>query len=175
MWQAMGHVSIHPRAFYCQQTRFQPVAQLCDPGRFRLHPESTKLTSLTQSDDGWYIQRSAAHPPLVTAAIHLRRQPHPGITSPDIDGTDALWSIDLMRAECEQIDPIGVYIDRHLPYGLGGIGEEENAMPPGDLADGLYRLDHPDLVVRNHHGDEHRRSTDRSCHFGERVQSLRAH
>ncbi len=66
-----------------------------------------------------------------------------------------------MRGDRHQVDVVLVHVDRNLADRLHAIGVEQDALLAADLADLGHRLNHADLVVGVHDGDENRLVGDR--------------
>src|SRR5258708_16150886 len=60
----------------------------------------------------------------MTAPVHLRREPHPGIFPAHIQGASPFRAIYFMSAESHQVDTILIHIYRDLAHRLSGIREE---------------------------------------------------
>ena len=81
---------------------------------------------------------------------------------PDIERTDALRALELVRGEAHEVGPEGLEIEVDPGRSLDGIDVEDDPtaapQPVRDLGD---RLDRPDLVVGEHDADEDRPVRDR--------------
>jgi hypothetical protein len=84
-------------------------------------------TCLAQSDDAGDVQRAGAHTALVSAAIDLRHQLHPGILPPYVERAHALGAIKLVRRNRREIDIVLDDVERDLADGLHRVGVEEHA------------------------------------------------
>src|SRR5258708_40141276 len=110
----------------------------------------------------------------MTAPVHLRREPPPGMFPAHIQGASPFRAIYFMSAESHQVDTILIHIYRDLAHRLSGIREEDHPMLPGDPADFPDRLDHTDLVIGAHNGNENGSGFDTRLQFRRIDQSLRA-
>ena len=73
------------------------------------------LAGLPQTDEA-APQRAGAHAALVSAAIDLRHQLHPRVLRAHVQRADSLRAIHLVRRKRQQVDLIGVHVDRKLAH-----------------------------------------------------------
>ncbi len=109
-----------------------------------------------QPDDSGNVQRARAHPALVPAAVHLRRDLNARALAANIQRAHALGPIHFVPTERQQVDVVLDHIHRHFAYGLRGVGVQQDALGLGDLADLGNRLDDADFVVGVHDADQNR-------------------
>ena len=92
-------------------------------------------------------QRPRAHSPLLPAAVDERRRlrafAHP-------QGADTFGSVDLVRRQSDQVRP---FRKRETAECLDGVGEHQGSAFVRHARDLAHRLDHPDLVIHEHHRD----------------------
>ena len=142
----------------------QAIAHRSQTYRFRSHFLLAQFAGLAESDDHRHRQSAGAHAALVSAAVHLRGDPHAGVLLSDIEGADTFRAIDLMGRKRHQVDPHILHIDRDFADALRRIAMEEHALFLGDLADFLHRVNRADFIVGEHHGDQDRFVRDRLPH-----------
>mmetsp|Transcript_6707 Transcript_6707/g.14649 ORF Transcript_6707/g.14649 Transcript_6707/m.14649 type:complete len:368 (-) Transcript_6707:290-1393(-) len=75
---------------------------------------------------------------------------------PNVEGADALWTVELVRRDGHQVDAELVHVDSDLANRLRCIDVEEDLALLAELADLLNRLDDANLVVDVHDRDEAR-------------------
>ncbi|KAG6546487.1 hypothetical protein Mapa_012036 [Marchantia paleacea] len=98
---------------------------------------------------------SASDAPLLATSAHLRFNPN-SRSPPQIDGTDSLGTINLVRTDGHQINLHLVDVDGHLACSLGSIRVEKDLMLATYLSNFLDWLYNPNLVVHKH--DRHQSS-----------------
>ena len=86
----------------------------------------------------------------MAAAVDLLGDLHARVAAAHIQRAHALRAVELVAGEREHVDIHRVHVDRDLAHGLHGVGVEEDALLVAELADLRDRLDHADLVVREH-------------------------
>ncbi len=128
----------------------QVVAELLLPGGFGSHLFAADLARLAQANDARHVQRAAAHAALVTAAVDLLGQLNARIAPPHVQGAHSLRSINLVPAQGEKVDVIGLYIYRNLAHRLNGVGVEDHALLTAQLADLPDGLNDANFVVGVH-------------------------
>ena len=77
---------------------------------------------------------------------------------------DALWPVELVCRQREQIHAERTHVDRNLRRRLHGVGVHERAMLVRDRGNGGDRLNRADFVVGVHHGYDRCFSRDRLSH-----------
>src|SRR5260370_28301687 len=106
-------------------------------------------------DDSGYVKRPGAHPALMAAAVHLRRDSHAWSLRANIKCADSLRPVNLVRADRREVDPRLLDVDRNLANRLNGVAMEHDSFFFRDLADLGNRMKRADLVVGPHDRDEH--------------------
>src|SRR3989442_1591833 len=79
-----------------------------------------------------------------------------------LDTANALRHINLVRVNLHDINVLLVHVNRNFAYRLGGVAVEEDAAFTADFADFGDGLQHANLVVRRHDGDQDRLGVDRA-------------
>ena len=130
----------------------QPVAEGLHPGALLSHRGQCDLARFAQTDDAGDVVRARALAALLRAAVQIRGKPD---SLADVERADALRPVELVAREREHIHAQFPDVDGHLADRLRGVRVEENPLLPGDPADLRDRLNHADLVVRVHDGDQH--------------------
>ncbi len=90
------------------------------------------------------------------AAVEERLKPDLGIAPADVKSADPFGPVDFVCGQAEQIDGVGMDVERYLADRLGGIGVENDAAlvaEPADLGD---RIDRTDFIVGGHDRDQDR-------------------
>src|SRR5580658_9429707 len=132
----------------------EAVAKPAQPDRFFLHLLLANLASLAEADDTRHVQRAGTHTALVAAAVDNGGKLHARIAPANIQRADALRAINLVAADGQQVDVVFLHVHRNLAYSLHAVHGEENAVFLGDFADFGDRIDHTNLVVGVHDGDQ---------------------
>ena len=96
----------------------------------------------------------------MAATVHLRLQTHPRL-APDVERTDALGTVGLVRRETHQVHLELGEIDLYLAGGLRCIDVKDHTLFAADLADLCNRLHHSDFVIHKHHRHHDGVRTDR--------------
>mmetsp|Transcript_10996 Transcript_10996/g.16409 ORF Transcript_10996/g.16409 Transcript_10996/m.16409 type:complete len:425 (+) Transcript_10996:543-1817(+) len=161
--------AIHRHVIHTREDPFpQPVPQPFHMGHVPLHFLLGDGAGGSKARDKRVRQRAAAQAALLPSAAEDRLQAH-AWPAPHVERADPLRSVDLVGGDGHEVDVQVVDEDRHLADGLGGVDVEEHLPLAADLPDLRDRLDHADLVVRVHHGDE------RSLRRDRRLQRLQVH
>src|SRR5688500_10442521 len=95
-----------------------PLAVGDEAMTFALHLALGDLTRLPEADDAGDVERPTAHPALMAAAVHLRRQLDPRVPPPHVKRADTLRTVNLVAGDRRQVDVHRLYIERHLPEAL---------------------------------------------------------
>src|SRR5262249_50335414 len=103
------------------------------------------FTSLAQADDAGNVQRARTHASLMATAIDNSGELHARIAATDVEGADALRSVNLVAADGQQVDVVLLDVDRNLANRLNAVHGEEDSALFGDLSDLGDRIDHPNL------------------------------
>src|SRR5260370_29608470 len=149
------------------QARPQPIAQSTEPLRFFGHLLLSKLAGLAQSDDAGDVERAGTHTALVAAAIDDGGKLYTRGAPPNVQRAYTLWSVDLLRGKVRQVDIVLLHLHRDLADRLHAIHSQDDAVFLGALADLRHRIDHANLVVGGHDGDQNRLRRNRLPHvFG---------
>ena len=85
---------------------------------------------------------------------------HLGRQSQSVSGNkraDPAWATKLVRRNGHEVDPELGKTDRNLAQRLHGIGVQESIVAAANLRDPTYRLDHPRLIVCQHHAHQRRK------------------
>ena len=138
----------------------QLLAQLVRPLRLFGHELLRQLHRLAEADDPRDVQRPAAHPALVAAAIDDGSDADARLAA-DPERADSLGTVDLVGRQGSQVDLHFLHVERHLAHALHRVDVEEHALLAGHLAEFRDGLQGPDLVVREHDRDEDRLVRDR--------------
>ena len=91
-----------------------------------------------------------------------------------VQGAYAFRGIELMSRQAEQCDARALDIDGDFAYGLGCVGVKQNLVPFAEGADRFDGLNHADLVVGHHYGDEAGLRTEAPGQFVEADQAVGA-
>ena len=90
----------------------------------------------------------------MAAAVDLRGDLHARIAPANIERAHALGAVNLVAGEREHVDVVGDHVDRNLAHRLHRVGVEDDALLMAELADFADGLQHADLVVGGHDGDQ---------------------
>ncbi len=134
--------------------RMQPIPHDREPRSVGRHFLLAEFASLPESHDQRYRQRAGSHTTLMSTPIHLSCDADTRILFSDIEGADALGSVNLVGAERHEIDAHLLHVDRDLAHALGRIAVKQDALFFCDLSNLLDRVDRPDFVIGEHDGDE---------------------
>ena len=141
------HASIARMAFSSlSRSRRTSVCSFVKAGRGQLHGQP-------HADEKSHVDRAAPPAAHLLATVQERRDPH---ALPDVQAADSLGTVELVRAEGQEIHRRFLHVHGDLPHGLHGIRVEEDALLPAqrrELPDGK---DETRLVVRPHDGDKRR-------------------
>src|SRR5205823_984935 len=114
--------------------------------------------------DGGYVQSAAAHAALVAAAVDDRGHANAWLAAYP-QRSDALRSVELVRADGDQIHLHLLDVEGQLANALHGVAVEQDPLLLADGADLGNRLHRPDLVVREHDRDQDRLVRHRVAHL----------
>jgi hypothetical protein len=103
--------------------------------------------------------RTGAPSHLVARAVDQGFQVRSGA---DVQRANALWRVDLVTSEGEEIDAELVHVRCDFTSRLSGVGVEERAVLTGDPRARFNRFDRPGLVVRMHDANEKGIAADRA-------------
>mmetsp|Transcript_36948 Transcript_36948/g.119180 ORF Transcript_36948/g.119180 Transcript_36948/m.119180 type:complete len:498 (-) Transcript_36948:48-1541(-) len=160
--QDLGHAVVHP-----------PVQALYVT-LVMLHLLHSHLGGLAEADDDGRRQCTAAHAALLAPAVDDRAQADAGL-APDVEGADALGAVHLVGGDGHQGDVHLGHVDGDLADALGAVGVEEDAFVLADLANLIDRLQHADLVVHVHDGDQSGVWADRLLQLLQVDEAIGAH
>ena len=121
-----------------------------------------QLDGFSEPDDAGDILGPCPAPALLAAAVDQVVDLH---AFPDVEGADTLGAIELVGGEGEEVDVLGLHVDRHVADDLDGIGVEGHLVLPCNRTQFRDRLDRADLVVGVHDGDQDRLVRDRLFEF----------
>mmetsp|Transcript_37344 Transcript_37344/g.73230 ORF Transcript_37344/g.73230 Transcript_37344/m.73230 type:complete len:541 (-) Transcript_37344:11-1633(-) len=126
-----------------------------DPGEVVRHVRAGDLAGRAEAHaqgvgEGAGTQAAFLSPPREDG---LEPDPRP---SSDVQGPDPLGPVHFVSAEAHHIHFHLVDVDGHLSQHLRAVRVKEHLVLPAHLADRLYRLQRPDLVVHRHHRNEAR-------------------
>ena len=121
---------------------------------------------LAESDDARDVERSRSHAALVTAAVDDGGDAHAGLAT-DPESADALRPVHLVGADGDRVHLHLLDVEGHLSESLHGVAVEQDALLAAEGTDLGDRLDGPDLVVREHDGNEDRLVGDRCAQLVE--------
>ena len=128
----------------------QSFPQLEQPACLVVALAHRDLGRQTEPHNQRHRHRPAPQPALVPPAVDERFEPDLGIAAANVKSADPFGTVNLVRGQAEQVDDVGLDVERYLADRLGGIGVEHNAAivtEPADLGD---RIDRPDFVVGGH-------------------------
>src|SRR5688500_10507150 len=103
----------------------------------RVAPPVRSLQGETEPDDAWHVLGSPAPTLLLATASLLEVERRPPA---HIQQTHALWSVELVRRQREQIDAESIDMQRQHARSLHSVGMQRNASVSGNrgnLLDGL--------------------------------------
>ncbi len=109
--------------------------------------------------DPGHVLGSGAPLPLLAAPGHLGDE---GGASPDIEHACALGAAELVPGKAEKVDAEAVDVQGQCAGSLDGVRMDRDAPAQGPPAFGdggrdlRHRLDRPDLVIGQHHRNQHR-------------------
>src|SRR2546427_1667008 len=165
VWGARSGAGVHTRLGNAlQETLLQFVAEVGDtPGVFcqRFAGDSGSFAKPYISRDVFGAGTEAA---LGMAAIEKLAQAR---SATNVQCADALWRIQFVSGNGEEIDAQRIYVNWDFACGLHGVGVEVNVRILGDAADLFERLDCAELVVGVHDGDENRFGPDGAAKVSE--------
>lgn len=115
-----------------------------------LDSDSTGLAE-TNSERG--SNSAAAETTLLTSSSQERDQTDSG-TATDIESTHTLGAVNLVSTDTKQVNVHLGDIDGDLADSLGSVGMEKDLLGAAELANLLQGLDHTNLVVDSHDGDQ---------------------
>src|SRR6266403_2402690 len=107
---------------------------------------------LAKADDARDVFRSRTEAALVMAAIKKLAQTR---ATANVESADALWTVELVSGEGEQVDSKLVHVNRYFSCRLHGVGVEIDVPLLGDASYLIEGLDGAELVVGVHDGDQH--------------------
>src|SRR5580704_2876134 len=136
------------------QTLFQAVAQSAEPRTLCLHFLLTEFTGFAQADDARHVERPGTHAALVAAAIDDGRELHARVAAANIQRANALGTVNFVAADGQQVDIVFLHVHRDFADGLHAVNGKENAVFLGDFADFGDGIDHANLIVGVHYGDQ---------------------
>ena len=108
--------------------------------------------SLSQADDSGDVLGAGPEAALVMTAVEELAQAR---AAADVEGADALWSVELVPGKREQVEFERVHIDRNFACGLYSVGVEVDVGFGRDLADFFEGLHGAEFIVGVHDGDQH--------------------
>ncbi len=147
------HAAVHIQLFEMLDLLVEAVTQCTNTLVLLRHLLLGDTEGLAHPHQLMRSQGAGAHAALVTTTVHLRLETNARLTT-DIEGTDALRPVGLVRGKRHQVDLHLLQVDLHLAGGLGGIDMEQDAAHPGQLANGGDVVDGADLIVHVHHRHE---------------------
>src|SRR5690606_17963371 len=121
-----------------------------------MKPLSGNLRCFSQTDNARYIQCARAQLVFLSAAVEQRPSLYTFAAPTDIKRADALWTIQFMGTQAEQIGPCFADIDLDFPNGLGGIAKEQGLMLAGEFGDTRYGMQHAGFIIGMHKRDQYR-------------------
>src|SRR5258707_1000395 len=114
---------------------------------------------LANADDAGNVKSARPQAVLLPAASYLRDRADRA--APDVEGTDAFRTVDLVPGKGGEIDAEVVDVEGKRTQRLGSIGVQQDAVFTSNLADLGEGLDSADLVVGVH--DRHKHCPGRDC------------
>ena len=157
-----------------EQTLPEAIPELREPLALTGELGRGHRTRGAESHDAGDVQRAAAKAALLPATGHGRA--HPLLDAArDEQRADALRPVQLVGAEGRQVHAQRVNVQRQLAERLDRVGMHERPVMVGEPRNLGHRLDHADLVVRQHHAHERRGRRDRRRHLCRIDQSRRRH
>ena len=168
--EAEAHVAgeaIHGIAVECAvrdlgQAVDQAVAQGADPFRVLVEVRAGVFERRSHAHDGRDVLRTRALAALLCAALDEVRQEN-ALTG--VQHAGALWTVEFVRGERQQVDVLRLDVNGQMPRGLHGVGVEQHARLAADGADLADRQDGADLVVGVHDGNQARILADGVFHL----------
>ncbi len=139
------------------------IAHLLCVARARFEFATGQGRGRAEADDAEDVFRARAKTVLVPRPMHEFLQPRAG---PDIQGADALGSVELVTGNRQEVDPELADIDGNLADRLGGVAVEKDAGPMRDRREFRNRLNCAYLVVGVHHRHEDGVGRDRLFQIG---------
>ena len=98
-----------------------------------------------------YALGARAPAPFLRPAGHERRELG---SLPEKERPDALGRVHFVPRDRDAVGAERAHVDRYPPGCLRGVAVQVHAAAPADRRDLRDRLEHPRLVVRQHHGDD---------------------
>ena len=144
--------AVDARAGDLEQAGFEAVAE----GGEALHGAVFErvlgeFNGLGEADDAGDVFRAGAAAALVAAANEEGVERG---SAADVEGSDALGSVELVGADGEQMAAVAADVDGNLARALNGVDVEEGAGLMGDGADLFDGLEDAGFVVGEHDADE---------------------
>src|SRR5471032_1151278 len=156
---AVFHVAVDVGLFDFLQSGGEAVAQRLDAHDLAVHLDLGEAEGFAHADDLVGRQRARTQAALVATAVHLRFQAHARLAA-DVQGADAFRAVGFVRGEGHQVDFGFLQVDDHFAGRLRGVAVEDDALRAAQFADRVDRLDHADLVIDQHDGDQDGIRTD---------------
>ena len=148
------------------------LPQGTDATGFGWHFFSADAAGFPQPHDLMGGQGAGTHAALVAAAVDLRRHLKRRLAAHE-QGADALGAVELMRRQAQEIDVVAPHVHVNLADALRRVGVERHAALATEGADGTDVVQHADLVVGMHDGDDGRVVPDGVRHERRRDQAFR--
>lgn len=139
-----------------------------------IHLLNSDSASLTETNSERGSNSAAAKTTLLTSSCQERDQTDSGTTT-DIESTNTLGAVNLVPTDTEQVNVHLGDIDGDLADSLGSVGMEKDLLGAAELANLLQGLDHTDLVVDSHDGDQGGVGADSSLEVIHGDQSVLSH
>src|SRR5215472_2944014 len=124
--------------------------------RCSIEPLTKTSSSLASSPAFRRSRRSRSCPPPSNDGGKLYAR----IPAPHVKGANALWPINLVPADSQQIDVVPLNVDRNLAHCLDAIDRKEDSTFFRNLSDFRDGVNHANFIVGVHDGDQNRRRLD---------------
>ena len=139
----------------------EAVPQGGDGSRNSRQASDRTLTGLPHTDNARHVECAAPQPPLLPTSKNLGVKPHEPLAAADVERPHTFGTVALVPGETCQVRTNRIDIDRTIANGLSAVDMQQRPAVMHNRRDVGQRLQHTNLVVGQHHGNEHRLLIDR--------------
>src|SRR5277367_6820471 len=133
---------------------FKAITQPAESNSLVLHFLLAEFTGFAEADDARHIERAGTHTAFVAAAINDGRELHAWVATANVQRANTFWAVNLVAADGQHVNVVFLHVDRNFAYRLYAVRGEENPVFLGDFADFRDWIDHSNLIVGIHDGNQ---------------------